>query len=106
MSARPRSSSCARSSPQLRRIDDQPVPWRTVATTLDAPTAAAADGITPSPAGTLTDTTAPPLLPPALGLPALLQTIRFGLRPFGFNFSAQRQLGEIFRVNLLSREDH
>jgi len=77
-----------------------------VASTLDAPTAPAADEIAPSLAGPLTDTTAPPLLPPALGLPAVLQTIRFGLRPFGFNFSAQRQLGEVFRVNLLSREDH
>ena len=76
-----------------------------MATTIDAPTDAPVE-VRPSPAGPLTDTALPPLLPPALGLPAFLQTIRFGLRPFGFSFNAQRELGEVFRVNLLSREDH
>jgi cytochrome P450 len=76
-----------------------------VASTLDAPPVAPAE-VSASPAGPLTDTTAPTLLPPALGLPAVVQTIRFGLRPFGFNFNAQRELGEVFRVNQLSREDH
>jgi cytochrome P450 len=78
-----------------------------MAATIDAPTASPeAPGLAASPAAPLTDASLPPLLPPAQPLPAVLQTIRFGVRPLAFNFNAQRELGEVFRVNLLSREDH
>lgn len=60
----------------------------------------------PSPAGPLPADASPAVrMPPTLGLPTALQTIRFGLRPMGFNFRARKELGQTFSVKLLSREE-
>ena len=47
----------------------------------------------------------PVRMPPGLPLNRLLQTLRFGWRPAAFTLQAQRELGEVFRVKLLSRDD-
>src|SRR5947209_16444741 len=46
----------------------------------------------------------PVALPPTRTLPRLLQTIRFGKRPMEFNLGAREKLGDVWRVQLLSRE--
>src|SRR5438270_12130835 len=56
----------------------------------------------PSPAGPL-DTSEPIRLPPARSLPRFLQTVRFGLRPMSFNLQAREELGDVWRVQLMSR---
>jgi cytochrome P450 len=57
----------------------------------------------PSPGGPI-DAPEPVRLPPARTLPRLLQTIRFGMRPMEFNLGARAELGDVWRVQLLSRE--
>jgi cytochrome P450 len=60
----------------------------------------------PSPAGPLDDDDGrPPRLPPGVRGSRLVQSVRFGLRPLAFNLGAGRDLGETFRVRLLSREE-
>src|SRR3954453_15418371 len=59
----------------------------------------------PSPAGPLEADGRPPHLPPAVRGSRVLQSVRFGLRPLAFNLRAGRDLGEIFQVRLLSREE-
>src|SRR5205085_5263755 len=56
-----------------------------------------------SPAGPLA-APEPVALPPARTLPRLVQTIRFGMRPMEFNLGARAELGDVWRVQLLSRE--
>jgi cytochrome P450 len=57
-----------------------------------------------SPAGPL-DTEEPLRLPPARSLPRLLQTARFGMRPMSFNLEARAELGDVWRVQLMSRAE-
>src|SRR5881275_1187948 len=57
----------------------------------------------PSPAGPLA-APEPLALPPARELPRLLQTLRFGMRPMGFNLRARRELGDVWQVQLMSRQ--
>jgi cytochrome P450 len=52
----------------------------------------------PSPAGPAQDEGTPVLLPPALRLPRLAQTLRFTVRHIEFVFRARRELGEVFRL--------
>jgi cytochrome P450 family 135 len=59
----------------------------------------------PSPAGPL-DAPEPVRLPPARKLPRFAQTIRFGMRPMGFSLAARAELGDVWRVQLLSRIEH
>src|ERR1700751_827673 len=59
----------------------------------------------PSPAGPL-DAPEPLRLPPARALPRILQTLRFGMRPMTFNLSAREELGDVWRVQMLSRMEH
>jgi cytochrome P450 len=56
----------------------------------------------PSPAGPL-DSDEPVRLPPARSLPRFLQTLRFGMRPMSFNLSARAELGDVWRLQLMSR---
>ena len=58
----------------------------------------------PSTAGPL-DAPEPVRLPPARELPRFLQTLRFGMRPMSFSLSARAELGDVWRVQLLSREE-
>jgi cytochrome P450 len=58
----------------------------------------------PSPAGPLEEDE-PVRLPPARSLPRLLQTVRFGMRPMSFNLAARAELGDVWRVQLLSRAE-
>jgi cytochrome P450 len=58
----------------------------------------------PSPAGPLEDDR-PIHLPPARAWPRLVQTIRFGMRPMGFNLGARRDLGDVWQVLLISRKE-
>jgi len=58
-----------------------------------------------SPAGPL-DSREPVRLPPARTLPRWAQTIRFGMRPMGFSLAARAELGDVWRVQLLSRVEH
>jgi cytochrome P450 len=58
----------------------------------------------PSPAGPL-QSDAPPRLPPASSLPRFLQTVRFGLRPMSFNLRARAELGDVWRVQIMSRSE-
>jgi cytochrome P450 len=68
----------------------------------DLPASALIGEALPSPAGPL-DAPEPILLPPARTLPRLVQTVRFGMRPMSFNLAARRELGDVWRVQLLSR---
>jgi cytochrome P450 len=53
----------------------------------------------PSPAGPIEASEAATLPePPAIGLPPLLQTLRFNQRQIEFVFRARRELGEVFRM--------
>ena len=52
----------------------------------------------PSPAGPALDGGGE-RLPPAIGLPRALQTLRFSVRQIQLMFKARRQLGEVFRFN-------
>src|SRR5438874_6510390 len=58
----------------------------------------------PSPAGPL-EMDEPVRLPPARTLPRFLQTVRFGMRPMSFNLAARAELGDVWRVQLLSRAE-
>jgi cytochrome P450 len=58
-----------------------------------------------SPSGPLEDATGDWNLPPTPPLSPFIQTIRFGVRPLGFNFKSRKLLGEVFRVRILGRED-
>jgi cytochrome P450 len=44
-------------------------------------------------------------LPPARRLPAVVQTLRFGMRPMGFSLGAQREFGDVWQLRLLTRKD-
>jgi cytochrome P450 len=55
------------------------------------------DGAPPSPAGPAQESDAP-RLPPAIGLPHVLQRLRFTQRQIEFVFRAQRELGEVFHM--------
>ncbi len=57
----------------------------------------------PSPAGPVEPGT-PLNAPPALKLPRPLQTMMFGLAPLQFNLRAQRELGDVWQVDLPARE--
>jgi cytochrome P450 len=57
----------------------------------------------PSPAGPL-DAREPVRLPPARTVPRLVQTLRFGMRPMSFNLRAREELGDVWRVQLFSRQ--
>jgi cytochrome P450 len=59
----------------------------------------------PSPAGPL-DAPEPVRLPPARALPRFVQTMRFGMRPMTFNLAAREELGDVWRVQLMSRIEH
>jgi cytochrome P450 len=58
----------------------------------------------PSPAGPL-DSDRPVRLPPARPEPRFLQTIRFVMRPLGTSLRSYRELGDVWRVKLLSRSE-
>jgi cytochrome P450 len=55
-----------------------------------------------SPAGPL-EAEEPLAMPPARELPRLVQTLRFAMRPMSFNLKAREELGDVWRVQLLSR---
>jgi cytochrome P450 len=44
-------------------------------------------------------------MPPALGPARLLQTIKFGIRPLSFMLAPSRRLGDVWQLNLLSRDE-
>ena len=44
-------------------------------------------------------------MPPAIALPRLLQGMGFGVRPLGFNLSAQRRFGDVWQMQLPTRAD-
>jgi cytochrome P450 len=44
-------------------------------------------------------------MPPVLPMPRFLQTVRFGMRPLSFNLAARRDLGDVWQVQLLTREE-
>jgi cytochrome P450 len=56
-----------------------------------------------SPAGPVEPGT-PIRRPPAMAMPRALQTVMFGLSPMGFNLKAQRELGDVWEVDLPARE--
>jgi cytochrome P450 len=58
----------------------------------------------PSPAGPV-DGDLPVRMPPALPLPKFLQTLRFGFRPMSFNLGTRRELGDVWQVKLLTRDE-
>jgi cytochrome P450 len=58
----------------------------------------------PSPAGAL-EAEEPLARPPARELPRLEQTLRFAMRPMSFNLKAREELGDVWRVQLLSRHE-
>src|SRR5436305_7071228 len=57
-----------------------------------------------SPAGPVDDDT-PVRMPPALAPARLLQTIKFGMRPLRFMLAPSRELGDVWQLNLLSRDE-
>ena len=63
------------------------------------------DAFPPSPSGPLEDGAGDWNLPPTPPLSPFIQTIRFGVRPLGFNFKSREKLGEVFRVRLVGREE-
>jgi len=58
----------------------------------------------PSPAGAVGDDR-PVRMPPARGLPKLVQTVRFIANPLQASLSARRDLGDVWQVELLSRHE-
>jgi cytochrome P450 len=62
-------------------------------------------GVAPASAAGPLDAEEPVRLPPARPLPRLLQTLRFGMRPMSFNLSARAELGDVWRVQLMSRAE-
>jgi cytochrome P450 len=58
----------------------------------------------PSPAGPVDDGR-PIRMPPARRLPRFVQTVRFAMRPMGFNLGARRELGDVWQVRLVSRKE-
>jgi cytochrome P450 len=58
-----------------------------------------------SAAGPLPEDGTPDHLPPAVALPRALQTLRFSVRQLQFVFRAQRELGDVFRMNGVVRSD-
>jgi cytochrome P450 len=48
---------------------------------------------------------APEALPPAIGAPRQLQTLRFSIRQIEFVFRARRELGEVFRMSGMINRD-
>lgn len=58
----------------------------------------------PSPAGPV-DNELPVRMPPSLGPARLIQTIRFGMRPLRFMLAPSRTLGDVWQLNLLSRDE-
>ena len=76
-----------------------------VAATEPRPTPPApAETAVPSPAGPV-DADRPVRLPPARPEPRFLQTIRFVMRPLGTSLRSYRELGDVWRVKLLSRSE-
>jgi cytochrome P450 len=69
-----------------------------------APPVPAETAPVPSPAGPV-DADHPVRLPPARREPRLLQTIRFVMRPLGTSLRSYRDLGDVWRVQLLSRSE-
>jgi len=63
------------------------------------------EGPPPSPSGPLESSDGTWNLPPAPPLSKLAQTTQFGVRPLGFSFKARKKLGEVFRIQLVSREE-
>jgi cytochrome P450 len=61
-------------------------------------------GAAPSPAGPVDDAT-PVALPPGLGLPPLLQGIRFSARPMSFNLGAHRRFGDVWQLRIPTRKE-
>ena len=57
------------------------------------------EGTAPSSPGGPAPDGAPIALPPAVGLPRLVQTLRFSVRQIEFVFRAQRELGDVFRMH-------
>src|SRR5436305_459833 len=57
-----------------------------------------------SPAGPVDDDT-PVRMPPALAPARLIQTIRFGVRPLRFMLAPSRELGDVWQLELLSRDE-
>jgi cytochrome P450 len=55
----------------------------------------------PSPAGPAPDDGAPIVLPPAVGLPRAMQTLRMSVRQIEFMFGARRRLGEVFTMDVM-----
>jgi cytochrome P450 family 135 len=76
-------------------------------TLVDTPTStptAAALGPPPSPAGPVDDGT-PSQLPPAIGLPAVLQGLRFARRPMSFALASQRRFGDVWQLKAPTRSE-
>src|ERR687886_680944 len=70
-------------------------------TVAPAPPAPLAGAAPPSPAGPRPEGVAALPQPPQIPGPALLQTLRVGLRGAAFLSKARRELGEVFRLNTL-----
>src|SRR3984957_6256115 len=64
--------------------------------------AGASPAAPPSPAGPVAPDTAISR-PPAMSLPSPVQTVMFGMAPMEFNLRAQRELGDVWEVNLPAR---
>src|SRR5207302_10680544 len=64
----------------------------------------AARKIYASEAGPVDDST-PISMPPAIGLPRLVQGMGFGLRPLSFNLHNQRRFGDVWQMELPTRDD-
>src|SRR3954466_6309963 len=63
------------------------------------------EGPPPSASGPLESSDGTWNLPPAPPLSKLAQTTQFGVRPLGFSFKACKKLGEVFRIQLASRDE-
>jgi cytochrome P450 family 135 len=77
-----------------------------VTTLVDTPAAAAASarGAPPSPAGPA-EIGASVHMPPGLGLPALLQGLRFARRPMSFALGAHRRFGDVWQLKAPTRSE-
>jgi cytochrome P450 len=58
----------------------------------------------PSPAGPV-DPDRPVRMPPARSLPRFMQTVRFAMRPLTSSLAARRELGDVWQVQLLHRDE-
>jgi cytochrome P450 len=76
----------------------------TVAETPPRAAPASAAAAPPSPAGPV-DASTPIRLPPAIGLPAVVQGLRFARRPMSFALASQRRFGDVWELKAPTRSE-